>query len=244
MAIVSLEKLKTGIAVLRVDRPEVRNALNWTAQYEFAARIEQALEDFEIRVLLITGAPPAFMSGGDIGELAQAGAPEDGLRLAMVMGDALMKLQAAAVISLAVINGAARGGGVEVALACNIRLMAAEASLALVHSRLGLAPGWGGGQALMDLVGRARAMELLASGRSLTAEEARALQLVDFVLPEKELLAGAMAYAEVLLDAGYESLASAGRRPANSRVLWQERGHFMRLWNTEERKRCFAKFGG
>jgi len=186
----------TGIGTLTVARPRTRNALTWQTMREFADAVEAAHEALLLRVLIVTGAGSSFVSGGDIAELRDYPSRADGLRLATIMGDALARLEALPCPTIAAINGPCRGCGSEIAVACDIRLMAQNADIGFVHVRLGISTAWGGGQRLLRAVGYARALDLLTTGRVLDADEALALRLVNQVLPKGGALPAARALAE------------------------------------------------
>lgn len=241
MALIETEHPSAGVVVWRVNRLEVRNALNWAAQTEFSSLVEKLSADKDARGLILTGAGETFLSGGDLRELKRASEPDDGLRLVTVMGDALAALRKTDVLTIAAINGPARGGGVEVALACDLRLMAAEADLAMVHSALGLAPGWGGRQWLEDLLGVGQARTLLMTGRVVNSAEAQSLGLVDQVMPRAHLIDAALALAGSLIKLPKKGLRTAARYSAGDRAIEErtrlrERVEFLRLWNREERR--------
>ncbi|MBI3159312.1 MAG: enoyl-CoA hydratase/isomerase family protein [Chloroflexi bacterium] len=246
MEFVSLERVTPAVGLLRVVRPQSRNALNWQAQNEFVSVIREASEDRQIKVLLITGSGRSFLSGGDLIELNDFSQREDGLRLSTMMGDGLAYMRATGLLSLAVINGYARGGGAEVALWCSQRWMAADADIAFVHSRLGLAPGWGGGNQLAELVGAGRAADLLASARVVSADEAGRIGLAEHVFAQEELLDRALEYAEGWANAtvGERRLPAGGSQPdaRMRRKQLKERVEFLRLWDREERREKFRQF--
>jgi enoyl-CoA hydratase/carnithine racemase len=112
-----------GIGILKIDRPSVRNALNWATMNAFASAIETAHRSRELKTLILTGAGTSFVSGGDLSELVHYPRREDGLRLATIMGDALKRLEELACPTIAAINGPARGGGAEMAVACDLRII-------------------------------------------------------------------------------------------------------------------------
>ena len=107
-----------GIATLKVDRPHVRNALDWDAMQAFGEAVQQAEDNPDLRVLIVTGGGNTFVSGGDLKALQRSPTQADGLRLATIMGDALAKLQLLPCPTIAAINGPARGGGAEITVAC------------------------------------------------------------------------------------------------------------------------------
>jgi enoyl-CoA hydratase/carnithine racemase len=144
MAIVELTHESNGVSLLRLNRPEARNALNWEAMDLFAEAVADLGSRPGLRVLLVTGEGEAFCSGGDLFELDQYLSRRDGERLARVMGDALQGLEALPVPTVAAVEGPALGGGAEIALACDIRVMARGSTLGIMHIRLGIALRGGG----------------------------------------------------------------------------------------------------
>lgn len=177
-----------GIAVATVNRPEKRNALNQEVMAELDAAAKLAEESHEIRGFIITGAgDKAFVAGADIAEMANLDA--DGLREFSRRGQAVMnRIEGMGKPSVAAINGYALGGGLELALACTIRVAAATARMGLPEVKLGLIPGYGGTQRLPRTVGYARAIEWMITGEMVEAEEALRAGLVNYVVPPGELL--------------------------------------------------------
>ena len=174
-----------GIATLRVNRPAARNALNWTAQAQFAAAVVEAGRDTAVRVLIITGTgDKAFVSGGDLKELSQHPEREAGARLNRVMRDALVQLMQLPIPVIAAVNGDAFGGGCEILTACDLRLAASHARFCFAQVRNALCTGWGGTGRLVNLLGQARALDLLLMSRIFSAEEAAQMGLVQQVVAE------------------------------------------------------------
>lgn len=237
-----------GIGTLIVNRPHVRNALNWATMEAFAARVEQLYEEPNLRALILTGAGQAFVSGGDLSELQYYPRPEDGARLTQIMGDALQRFEALPCPTIAAINGPARGGGAEVALACDLRVVAEDATLGFVQARLGLIPGWGGGQRLLRAVGYARALEILTIGHILTASEALTLGLVNSIAPENgaletaRILAGKIAANPNACICATKRFLRVGLTEPESVAFEAERAEFPALWDTEYRREAVQKF--
>ncbi len=224
------------LALWTVDRPQRRNAMDWATMEAFARAVEEAARDPALRVVILTGAEGAFLSGADLYEMAQYRTEADGERLGRIMGEALRRLEEAPWISIAAINGPARGGGVEVALACDLRVMAADADLAFVQVTWALPPGWGGGQRLRRRVGPGRALELLLTARRVGAEEAWRLGLVERLAPAGQALAEALALAREILRwdpeavRAIKALIRDGEALPFGEALRAERERFARLW--------------
>lgn len=224
------------LALWTVDRPQRRNAMDWATMEAFARAVEEAARDPALRVVILTGAEGAFLSGADLYEMAHYRTEADGERLGRIMGEALRRLEEAPWISIAAINGPARGGGVEVALACDLRVMAADADLAFVQVTWALPPGWGGGQRLRRRVGPGRALELLLTARRVGAEEAWRLGLVERLAPAGQALAEALALAQEILRwdpeavRAIKALIRDGEALPFEEALRAERERFARLW--------------
>ena len=183
---------RDGIRTLTVDRPEKLNALNTAVLDVLDARIAEAGADRTLRCLILTGAgEKAFIAGADIGELVKL-TPLDGREHAR-RGQALLdRLENLPIPSIAAINGFAYGGGLELALACTLRVASENAKMGLPETSLGILPGYGGTQRLTRLLGKARAAELiLTSEKGTTAAEAWRLGLVNRVVPAGQALAAA-----------------------------------------------------
>ncbi len=168
-----------GIGQITIHRPAARNALTWRAMEAFGASVEQAHQASDLRALIVCGEGGFFCAGGDLFELDGYPTRLDGVRLSSVMADALDRLEALPVPTIAAIEGPALGGGAEIALACDVRVMADGAALGMMQVRLGIPPAWGGGLRLVRLVGYARAIEWLAAGRVFAASEALQAGLVN-----------------------------------------------------------------
>jgi enoyl-CoA hydratase len=236
-----------GIVVVTLNRPSSRNALTWEAMEAFAAALETAHAQDDLRALIVTGAGSAFCSGGDLFELDNHSTRGDGVRLARLMGDALDRLEALPVPTLAAIEGPALGGGAEITLACDLRVVAEGASLGMMHVRLGITPAWGGGQRLLRLVGYARAFEWLTAGRVLNAAECERFGLANLSTPRGRALSAARQLAEAI--AGHDPAAvRAVKRflraglldPAGAAAL--ERDSFPDLWAAPAHLEASARF--
>lgn len=176
-------------ALITLNRPEALNALSFAIIRDLGAAIDRAAAS-DARTLFILGAgEKAFCAGADIKELMGRSATEQhaGARLGQ---EIFAKLDSLPIPSMALINGYAFGGGLELALACTFRLATRNAKLALPEIKLGLIPGYGGTQRLPRLIGEARALDVILSGRAVNAEEAERWGLVDRLVDGDLLDAG------------------------------------------------------
>jgi len=184
-----------AVALLTINRPQVLNALNVRTLEELGEAIAELGADGDVRAVVITGAgEKAFAAGADITELAAMTPPA-------AQAHARRGQQVFAAIEnlgkpvIAAINGFALGGGCELAMACTLRLAATNARLGQPEVNLGLLPGFGGTQRLTRLAGRGVALEMLLTGRHVTADEAERIGLVHRVVPPADLLTAARALA-------------------------------------------------
>lgn len=170
------------LAVLTVNRPGALNALNADTLSELSQATEAVIENPEIGALIITGGGDrAFVAGADIGELAQLEDVYAGRELALAGQDVMQTIANLPIPVIAAVNGFALGGGLELALACDVRVASPRAKLGLPEVTLGLIPGFGGTQRLARLIGAGRALDLMLTARQVGAEEALALGLVNYV---------------------------------------------------------------
>jgi len=186
------------IALLTVNRPQVLNALNGQTLVELGQAAEDLRRDAATRVVIVTGAgEKAFVAGADISELAEL-APaqaQDRALLGQRVFDAVEQMGKPVI---AAINGFALGGGCELAMACTLRIAADTARLGQPEVNLGIPPGFAGTQRLSRLVGKGAALDLLLTGRHVSAEEALRIGLVNRVVPAADLLTAARALATEL----------------------------------------------
>ena len=177
------------LAIITFNRPEVRNALNYRAIDEALEAVRNAETDDSVRVLILTGAgEKAFIAGADIGELRERNTmTELGSRSAQrrVLANLLETMSKP---TIAAINGFAVGTGLELAMACTIRIASENAKFGLPEINLGIMPGNGGTQRLPRLVGEGRAMEMILTGELIDAPEAYRIGLVNKVVPQTELM--------------------------------------------------------
>lgn len=191
-----------AIAILTVDRPKALNALSQAALVELTQVARELDADPGVGVVIVTGAgEKAFVAGADIGEMAGFGPREAELhaRKGQVAMAAFERMQKPVI---AAINGYALGGGLELALACDIRIASENAQVGLPEVSLATIPGFGGTQRLARAVGTSLAKELVFTGRRIKADEALRIGLVSRVVPQAELLETAKQLARDILANG------------------------------------------
>lgn len=183
---------KDRVAVLTLNRPEALNALNLQLMNEVVAAAEELDRDPGVGCIVITGSAKAFAAGADIKEMQPRGYMDMYLTDWFTAWDRLGQVRTP---TLAAVSGYALGGGCELAMLCDILLAADTAKFGQPEIKLGVIPGIGGSQRLTHAVGKAKAMELCLTGRSMDADEAERAGLVSRVVPATDLLDEALAVA-------------------------------------------------
>lgn len=201
---------KGEILIITINREKKLNALNKQTLSELSYAIIDAQKDNSVGVIIITGAgDKAFIAGADISEFLDLNSEE---------GEALARNGQANVFDLiensnkpiiAAINGFALGGGLELAMACHIRVAADQAKLGLPEVSLGIIPGYGGTQRLSQLVGKGFAFEMILTGEMITADKALKIGLVNYVVSLEDTLIKAEELANKILERSYNAIESA-----------------------------------
>ena len=234
--LIKLEKTSDHVATLIINRPEVRNALSWEAMEQFSQVIETASETADLRALIITGGPQAFCAGGDLYDLHKTNSRQDGVRLSRIMGEALNRLARLPYPTIAAIEGPAMGGGAEIALACDLRIVAESARIGLMHVRLAISTAWGGGPRLVECVGYARALEWQTRGTVLDGRQAYESGLASAIVPdggalqEAHTIAGEIASNDPATVQGIKQILAATKRSGVAEGARVERQLFPELW--------------
>ncbi len=186
---------ETGIHVIRLNRPQHANALSMALLKELREAFQAIKNQEEVRCVLLTGSGErVFCAGADLKE--RKGLPESEVKQAVALiSDTINLLEEVPQPTIACLNGSAFGGGLELALACDIRLTAAEAKMGLTETTLGIIPGAGGTQRLPRIVGIAKAKEMIYTGKRITASEALEIGLVNAVVRQEELMQTGMEWA-------------------------------------------------
>jgi enoyl-CoA hydratase len=233
---VRLEKRADGVVALRIDRPPL-NALSRALLDELESVARELASDAGVKAVVVFGGAKAFAAGADISEFGgQAEAREFGKQFRATF-DRIGEIPRPVI---AAINGVALGGGLELALACDLRIAADDARVGQPEILLGIIPGAGATQRLPALIGPARAKELIWSGRQVEAGEALAIGLVDRVVPADELEDSALAWAGSFAHGAVAAMGLAKRvidaglgRPLGER-LDLEAEAFVEVFGTED----------
>ena len=234
-----------GVATIRIDRPPA-NALARAVSLELSGAAETVTADDAVRAVVVWGGERIFAAGADIKEMVGYGPDE----IAMDVGaleQACRDVEAIPKVTIAAINGFALGGGLEIALACDFRFAAQDARLGLPEIKLGIIPGSGGTQRLPQLVGLAKARDLIYTGRQLPAGEALDIGLVDRVAPADEVYRVAVDQARTFATGPALAYAAAKRALAAAdgpleEGLRVEREAFVALFATRDQEEGMRAF--
>jgi enoyl-CoA hydratase len=184
-----LLQLQNGILTITINRADKLNALNIDTVREIKAAMQQVYDDASVKGVIITGAgAKAFVAGADIAEIAEL-SEVNARNFAERGQDIFSMIEHCNKPVIAAVNGFALGGGCELAMACHMRVATTNAKFGQPEVNLGLIPGYGGTQRLPLLIGRGKALELMMTGDMISAEEAKALGLVNHVVAPEELFA-------------------------------------------------------
>jgi enoyl-CoA hydratase/carnithine racemase len=243
----ALYEKKGSIAYVTVNRPKVLNALNTSTWADLQTAFEDAKADASVLGVILTGAGKAFIAGADISELAHVEAfdAEESSRFGQGVLDFIENLGKPVI---AAINGFALGGGCETAMACTIRIAVEHARFGQPEVKLGLLPGGGGTQRLPRLVGKGRALQLILTGETISAQEAYRIGLVNEVVPAADLITRAetilkqiAANAPIAVKFSLQA-ANKGLETSQSEGLALEASYFGICAATEDKKEGTSAF--
>jgi len=202
--------IEEGIAIVTIDHPPV-NAIDKKMVLELEQAIDELEMNPEAKIIILRGAgDKAFIAGADIPVFSDLN-KVSGEKFAHSIQSVLFKIEESQKVTICAINGLALGGGCEVAMACDIRIASEKAKFAQPEVNLGVMPGAGGTQRLPRLVGKGRAMELVFTGDMISAEEARAIGLVNRVVPPESLMNEAKKMAKKILTKGPIAISNSKR---------------------------------
>jgi enoyl-CoA hydratase len=237
-----------GIATITINRPQALNALNEETIREIMARLKDATEDENVKAIIITGAGDrAFSAGADLNMMRNVN-PVKAVELSRLGQQLCDQIEALGKPVIAAINGYALGGGLELAMACDLRVASENAQLGQPEINVGLIPGWGGTQRLPRYVGKGIAKEMIFTGKRIDAETAERLGLINMVVPADQLKSKvrelaleltakppiAIKLSKALINDSIETRPEAG--------LWQEAEAFGIVASTEDFKEGVSAF--
>ncbi len=242
------QTVEEGVATVTINNPPA-NALTIAVMTELETTIENLFKDPAIKVGVITGAGQLFVAGADVKEIAGIDSAAKGRELTARGQAAFTKIERGEKPVIAAINGLfCLGGGLELALACHIRIAGDRARLGQPEIDLGIIPGFGGTQRLARVVGRAKATELILSGDRITAQEAKAIGLINKVVPDGEVLKQAQGFArkiaskgQVAVRAALEAIREGLDRPLDEGLALESR-LFGKLCETHDMKEGLEAF--
>ncbi len=201
-------KKEDKIAIVTINREKALNALNDETVAELQYFFRHAWTDDSVGCVIITGAGKAFVAGADIAELAQCDV-QKAAKKSMIGLYLMQTIENFPRPVIAAVNGFALGGGCELAMACDIRLVSEKAKFGQPEVNLGLIPGYGGTQRLSRLVGRGKAKQLIFTGELIDAREAYRIGLADEIYPPEELMTKALEMARLILSKAPVAVSSA-----------------------------------
>jgi len=227
---------RDGIVHITLNRPQDRNSIDTVVIDVIEAELQRA-ERNEDRAVVFCGAGGAFFAGGaDATEMIRY-TPEEAKAFSAKIQGLYDRIEASPLVTIAAINGLCYGGGLELAMACDLRVAGESARMGLPEVRVGIIPGGGGTQRLPAIVGTGRAMEMILSGRLYDAPEALAFGLVNWIAADDSVLGAALGYARSVLRNPPHALAAA-KRAVHSACTAPDGDGYAR--EREEFGRCFA----
>jgi enoyl-CoA hydratase len=245
-----LYEVQDGIAVIRINRPEAANAVNQAVMHGLADSLSRAADDSEVRAVILTATGSrVFVSGGDLKEFhEELHTAQDVYEKFALMRANLYRLATFGKPVIAAINGTARGGGAELAVACHFRIASDTASIGFVQVNLGISTGWGGAALLAGTVGRQKALRLLLTGTVLTAQEAKEISLFDEVVSADMHWETAWAFARQIANQPAEAVQGIIQSMYQSEALCLEEAMEREtrlcasLWNADAHMQAVESF--
>jgi len=234
----------TGIATITINHAERKNAFSGSMMVQLR-NVVNILEDWkEGKGLILHSVGETFCSGGDLNTVRQISNPEGGYKMATLMQDTLTRLHQLPLISVALIQGKALGGGAELVTACDYRLVTSKAEIGFVQGKMGVVTGWGGGTRLVQLVGHQKALDLLLTSRQISAADAVEMGMANGIIESleetKDWLRCRLNHAPEIVHALKEIVVTARRTPFDS-SLKNEREIFANLWGGETNQKALRQ---
>jgi enoyl-CoA hydratase/carnithine racemase len=215
--------IEEGIATIVVNHPPV-NSLSTPVIRDLAGVINEIKANPAVKVVIITGAGMFFIAGADIKEISEIKDGEQGAGLARQGERFFREIELMDIPVIAAINGMCLGGGTELAMACHMRIASDRAKMGQPEINLGIIPGFGGTQRLPRLVGTGKALEMILSGEPITAAEAKAVGLVNRVVPEAEVMKQAKGLAQRIASKSKQAITRAMKAVRDGAAMSLEEG--------------------
>jgi enoyl-CoA hydratase/carnithine racemase len=237
-----------AIGIVRLNRPQVHNAVNEPVMEALEAILNRVETDPQIRALVVTGTGRTFCAGGDLQYFATLDTREKGLEMSRRMQALLGRLWSGSKPVIAEVNGQALGGGCEILTACHFRIAASTASFMYRQAENGLITGWGGGGRLFNLVGRTQALRLLLTGESIDSGEALRIGLIDRIVEPEELhkavieLAASVSKHSAGVTAAILELARLNYGSERNKAVERETELFADRWVSDEFREAIDQF--
>lgn len=247
MSKVSYHVDERGIAVMKINNPPM-NALDEQVMFEMEDCARRIPSDEKVKVVIVTGEGPTFVVGADINKVSEVDTVEKGIDATSKAHAILNLIENSRKPYIAAVNGLCLGGGTELALACHLRIAGDQAQMGLPEIMLGIMPGFGGTQRSARLLGTARALEIMLTGKFIDMKEAERIGLVNRVVPNAEVLDEAMKLAKSISSKGQvavraivEAVMEGVKLPLDDGLALESR-LFGRLAESEDKKEGIKAF--
>ncbi|XP_036901684.1 ethylmalonyl-CoA decarboxylase isoform X1 [Sturnira hondurensis] len=249
---IDLQKEDNGIGILTLNNPSKRNAFSGVMMLQLLEKVIELENWTEGKGLIVRGAKNTFCSGSDLNAVKALGTPEDGVALCMFMQNTLTRFMRLPLISVALVQGWALGGGAEFITACDFRLMTTGSEIRFVHKEMGIIPSWGGATRLAEIIGSRQALKVLSGALKMDSEQALNLGMVDEVLQssgETESLGAAQEWLKQFTQGPTEVIralkkaVSSGKELCFEEALQTERDLLGTLWGGPANLEAIARKG-
>lgn len=244
-----IHQAEGALSILKFNRKDVRNAINEEIMQGLTDALDTLETSNELRAVILTGeGEEAFCSGGDLKWLQSFETHDEGMGMSRRMQGILGRLSALPVPVVAVLNGYALGGGTEIAMACDMRILEEHAYMSFKQARVGLMTGWGGGGRLLRAIGYGRAMELLTTCKELSPDDAMQMGIANAVVPQGDGLRVAKAMVNEIFKSAPGAIRSLkalllfGLENTLDKTTDLESSMFAKLWVSEDHDEAVKAF--